>query len=89
MYSSVRETQVKTHLMNVLYNQATKIDVRDFYTPRMNITYLNTIKIQFIALGFIEVYIEKTEKGNTVYCWKLTEKGYATMMQLITLKNSE
>jgi len=88
MYLSVKETQVKTHLMNVLYNQATKNDKikdKDLYTPRMDIGYLNTIKIHFTALGLIEVYTEKTEKGNTVYCWKLTEKGNTMMMQIITL----
>jgi hypothetical protein len=89
MYPSVRETQVRTHLMNVLFNQATKsdkIEHKDLYIPRMNIGYLNTIKIQFIALGLIEIYVEKTEKGHTVSCWKLTEKGYSMMMKILTLK---
>lgn len=89
MYPSVKETQVKSHLMNTLYNLATKsikIEKKDFYTPRMSISYLNTIKIQFAALGLIEIYTEKTEKGHTISCWRLTEKGNSTMMQLLTLK---
>jgi hypothetical protein len=89
MYPSVKETQVKTHLMNVLFNQATKnnkLERPDLYTPRMNISYLNTIKIQFIALDLIETYTERTEKGHIASCWKLTEKGYAMMMQFLTLK---
>jgi len=89
MYPSVKETQVKTHLMNTLYNLATKntkIEKKDFYTPRMSISYLNTIKIQFAALGLIEIYTEKTEKGNNVSCWRLTEKGNAKMMEILCLK---
>ena len=90
MYPSVKESQVKTHLTNVLHKQATKnknTEYRDSYSPRqIDVSYFNIIKIQFIALGLVEAYIEKTEKGNTVFCWKLTEKGYAMMMQLITLK---
>ena len=39
-----------------------------------------------MALGLIEIYTEKTKKGNAVYCWKLTEKGNNMMMQILTLK---
>ncbi len=89
MYPSVKETQVKTHLMNALFSMATKnikLEKKDFYTPRMDISYVNIVKIQFAALGLIEIYTEKTEKGNTISCWRLTEKGNVTMMQLLTLK---
>lgn len=89
MYPSVKETQVKTYLINRIYESATEDfnhERKDFLTPRLNNSYLNTIKIQFIALGLIEVYTEKTEKGSTVSCWRLTDKGYDTMMQLLSIK---
>lgn len=89
MYPSVKESQVKTYLMNRLYELATEDfihDRKEFFTPRLNNSYIDTIKIQFIALGLLEVYIDKTEKGHTLSCWRLTDKGYNTMMQILSVK---
>lgn len=41
----------------------------------------NTIKIQFIALGLIEVKYSKTTKGDMALFWNLTKYGYSVMME--------
>lgn len=42
----------------------------------------DTVKIQFIALGLIEVSYERTTKGSMALFWRLTPKGRTTMIGL-------
>ena len=42
----------------------------------------DTVKIQFIALGLIEVSYERTTKGSMALFWRLTPKGQTTMIGL-------
>lgn len=41
----------------------------------------NTIKIQFIALGLVEVKYSQTTKGEMALFWHLTKYGYSVMME--------
>lgn len=49
----------------------------------------NTVKIQFVALGLINVDYEQTTKGGMALFWSLTNPGRALMIKLRSVKKSE
>ena len=63
-------------------------------TPTSNTLYINsqdfqTIKIQFMALGLVNVSYSQTTKGDMALFWTLTERGTQLMMQLRTIKTNK
>lgn len=44
--------------------------------------------IQFTALGLIEVTPGKTPKGGSINYWGLTQKGYSTMIRVLSVKKT-
>jgi hypothetical protein len=56
-------------------------------TPILNDQIFQTVKIQLIALGLIEVQYAGTTQGGMALFWKLTQKGHELMMQVRTIKS--
>lgn len=48
-----------------------------------------TIKIQFMALGLVNISYEKTTKGDMALFWNLTESGKQLMIQWRTIKTTK
>ena len=48
-----------------------------------------TIKIQFMALGLVNISYEKTTKGDMALFWNLTENGKQLMIQWRTIKTTK
>jgi hypothetical protein len=46
-----------------------------------------TVKIQFIALGLVDVTYSKTVQGGMALFWTLTRRGLATMMEVRTVRS--
>lgn len=86
MHQSVSEASIRACLLKGLYSKSINYDAK--YTPHYNLQYLDIIKIQFTALGLIEVTSGETPKGAIVPYWNLTPKGYSTMMHVLSIKKT-
>ena len=49
---------------------------------------INALKVQFIALGLIEVVLEKIQSSQPSPHWRLTKKGYKLMCELVSIKRN-
>ena len=71
---------------NALPQSILKLAGIKFYDSTIEDHEFQTIKIQLKAYGLIELQCKRTEKGDSVLFWSLTEKGKAEMMQLRTIR---
>lgn len=49
---------------------------------------INALKVQFIALGLIEVVLEKIQSSQPSPHWRLTKKGNKLMCELVSIKRN-
>ena len=50
---------------------------------------INILKVQFIALGLIEVVLEKIQSSMPSPHWRLTKKGNKLMCELVSIKRND
>ena len=89
MSGPAKETQIKPYFISTFYKLATEDfshEKKNLFTHNIDNIYLDKVKIQFVGLGLIEIFSEKTEKGAMTIYWKLTDKGYETMMNIVSVK---
>ena len=56
------------------------------YTSSLNDQVFQTVKIQLMAYGLVDVSYMQTTKGGMALFWNITEKGQSLMMQLRSVK---
>ena len=80
------DQRVESLLKSIAYSYVGKPTSDTLY---MNSQDFQTIKIQFMALGLINVTYSQTTKGDMALFWNLTERGTQLMMQLRTIKTNK
>lgn len=80
------DRRVESLLKSIAYSYVGK-PTSDSLT--MNNQDFQTVKIQFMALGLINVTYSQTTKGDMALFWNLTERGTQLMMQLRTIKTNK
>ncbi len=60
-----------------------------YYDSSLNEQIFQTVKIQLMAYGLVDVRYLKTTKGGMALFWSITEKGQTLMFQLRALKKNE
>ena len=80
------DRRVESLLKSIAYSYVGKPTSDTLY---MNSQDFQTIKIQFMALGLINVTYSQTTKGDMALFWTLTERGTQMMMQLRNIKTNK
>lgn len=62
--------------------------VNDYYEADLNDQVFQTVKIQLIALGLVDVTYSKTTKGGMMLFWKITDAGKNLMLKLRTVRKA-
>lgn len=62
--------------------------VKEYYESDMDDQIFQTIKIQLMALGLVDVSYAKTIKGGMKLFWRITEAGKSLMLELRTIRNA-
>jgi hypothetical protein len=62
--------------------------VKEYFESNMDDQIFQTIKIQLMALGLVDVNYSKTTKGGMTLFWKITEAGKSLMLELRTIRNT-
>ena len=73
------QTQIATSILK-------EKEVGGFYSEKIDRELLQTIKVQFLALGLIRVTTLNTVSGGTGLFWSLTQKGNLTMLNERSIK---
>ena len=60
--------------------------VNSYYEAVLDDQIYQTVKIQLMALGLVDVTYSKTVKGGMLLFWSITEAGKALMLQLRTVR---
>lgn len=86
LLESPNDQRVETLLTSIAYSY-----VGEFTNDSLTINNqdFQTVKIQFIALGVVNVSYLQTTKGGMALFWTLTERGTQLMMQLRTIKTNK
>ncbi|MDG6774619.1 DUF4062 domain-containing protein [Thiomicrorhabdus sp. ZW0627] len=61
----------------------------DWYTKEVEEEVFQTVKLQLMALGFVEVKSLQTKQGNMALFWILTPKGKKYLMDVRTIKKDD
>lgn len=80
------DQRVESLLKSIAYSYVGKPTSDTLY---MNSQDFQTIKIQFMALGLVNVSYSPTTKGDMALFWNLTEGGKQLMMQWRTIKTTK
>jgi hypothetical protein len=71
-----------------LKKNAIKRTVSDYYESDIDDQIFQTIKIQLMALGLVDVAYSKTTKGGMLLFWRITEAGKDLMLELRTVRKT-
>lgn len=71
-----------------LKKNAIKRTVSDYYESDIDDQIFQTIKIQLMALGLVDVAYSKTTKGGMMLFWRITEAGKDLMLKLRTVRKT-
>lgn len=74
---------VKIHIKNAAKESTSSNDKFEF---SLNDQIFQTIKLQYMALGLVDINYLKTTKGDMAMFWSLTDKGRQFMLKLRTVK---
>ena len=66
--------------------KAQGINADDFYTRKIDDEIFQTIKIQLLALGYIDIKSLQTKSAGMALFWIITEKGKRAVINLRTIK---
>lgn len=84
LISNPLDTYVRANFARILFEKSPQ----EGRSPNLNYQVFQTIKIQFQALGLINMEFEVSDSKKLMY-WSLTEKGTALMMSLRTVKSTQ
>lgn len=79
------DTQANDIIASTLAREAIGSDV---YTPRINSQDFQTIKIQMMTLGLINIANGKALNGGQILFWKLTPKGVRYMQEIRVVRTA-
>lgn len=77
------DRSAKLHLKEAIKTRAGR---RDVYETRIDDQVFQTIKVQLVALGLINVDYSKTTQGGMALFWKLTAAGQQALFELRSVK---
>lgn len=78
----LNDATVKSKLTHSVFELTSK----DGFSPHLNDDVFQTIKIQMLALGLVEVQSLNTVKGGMALFWSITEKGKALLLSIRSVK---
>lgn len=61
---------------------------QDHFSATIDEQLFQTIKMQFMALGLVDITYSQTTKGGMMLFWHITEKGKQLMMKIRTVKSN-
>lgn len=64
-------------------------EISDYYTSELDDQDFQTVKIQLIALGLVNVTYSKTTKGGMGLFWRMTESGNELMLNIRTVHKNK
>lgn len=70
------------------HNAFSKLNL-DSYSTELKDQIFQTVKMQLMALGLVDVSYTKTTKGGMGLFWRMTESGKALMLKLRTIPSNE
>lgn len=71
-----------------LKKNAVTLAVNNYYEADLDDQIFQTIKIQLIALGLVDVTYSKTTQGGMILFWRITDAGKDLMLNLRTVRKT-
>ncbi len=81
------ETPNDTRVKSIMEKSAFELTEKNGYSANVNDQNYQTIKIQLVALGLVNVNYLQTTQGGMALFWSLTPKGKESLFQFRTVKN--
>lgn len=85
LFQYLNESSVNIQLAKSLLKSQGK-NADDFYSRKIDDEIFQTIKIQLLALGYIDIRSLKTKSSGMALFWIVTEKGKRAVISLRTIK---
>lgn len=82
------DSRVQHHLAQLLHDRRHEPRSESYRDIEISVEDFQTVKIQFLARGFIRVEYQRTMAGPAALFWSLTPIGNNAMLQLRSVKHS-
>ncbi|HHE0504571.1 TPA: DUF4062 domain-containing protein [Vibrio parahaemolyticus] len=92
LFSSLSDYQIMQEILKLWLEKSGDKDINNIsHQLKVNETDFNSIKVQFIAFDFVDIYMTHSRDidGDGEYLeWHITDKGKSALLNLVAIKNA-